>query len=151
MKINLKTAFTIFSAVGLSYACLFVFGNLGGILAYKDLGVLPELKLNLLKIIFFTALTLSIFYLVQKLVSHDKYSLKALFFIGVIDLVIVRHLTSIGTYISIGDLLRDTHGINWYAMDYAGWAITMSLFLISIVGAVLFFVTGRVFNRRLRK
>ena len=72
-------------------------------------------------------------------------------FIGIIDLVVVYHLPSMGTYIGMGDVLRDTHGINWYHMDFGGWAITLVVFSLSIIGSILLFLANTIFKRGPRK
>ncbi len=49
-------------------------------------------------------------------------------------------------YIRIGDYLRDTHGINWYYMDYGGYLMTGMLLLTSIYSAIGFFLAGKLVN-----
>ena len=151
MKLNNKIILSFLLALGLSYFFLFAFGNLGQIVAYKDLGTLPQLKLTLLQILIFAIMTLSNFYILRNFIPRRKHTAKTLFFIGIIDLVVVYHLPSMGTYIGMGDVLRDTHGINWYHMDFGGWAITLVVFSLSIIGSILLFLANTIFKRGPRK
>lgn len=153
MKITRKTVISLLILSAISYACLFRIGNLGSIVAYQELGVLPGLKLTFLQLSLFLVFALSNFYILSefmKLRQGDISRFKRIIFIGVADVIVVWHLTTIATYISIGDSLRDTHGINWYYMDYAGWAITMGIFLLSFIGAILLFAETHYFHKKLR-
>ncbi len=151
-----KSIRSILLAFGLSYLLLFALGNLGDIVANNDFGIVPQLKLSVLQIFTFISVALCNFYIIENFMAPRKNSIKNLLFIGLMDLVVVYHVTvyyiaSMGSYIGIGDILRDVHGINWYYMDYGGWGMTLAFFLLSVVGALLLFFMNVILNRRHKK
>lgn len=140
-----------FISILLSYISLFILGNLDDIIAYENIAHISKYKLILLQSSLFFVMTLTNSYILFKIIQMNKNIFKSIFFVGIADIVFISHVVSIGIYIQLGDYLRDIHGINWYTMDWAGWAITFGIFFLSVFGAILLFLTGRLFSKKPRE
>jgi|GEM_PF-3774482 len=136
-----------------SFSLLYIFGSLGQIQAYYDPSNISTQKLFGLHIFFFLTLTLSLYRIVQELF---KFNLKQnIVMIGIIAISFLLSYKIISipdsqghvvgfSYILVGDYLRDVHGINIYFMDWAGWAVTIVLYITGIFTSLLFEVFKKI-------
>lgn len=141
-----KSAYLVLLAAGLSYFFLFVIGNLGYLKTSTNFGDLPLAKLVLFETLIFISMTTSNFYILSNFLPKRNHSVKSLLFIFIFDLLICYHFLSIAVYIQLGDVLRDNLGINWYYMDYSGWALTACVYMLSLVGSLLVLQTKIIQN-----
>lgn len=148
--------FNILISAALSVLFLYILGNLYQVRAYSSPSNLPTIKLILLNIFLLLTIFFSLYFLVKEFL---EFRMIRIFFIlstiagsFLLSYKIISIPDSHGyivgfSYVLIGDYLRDSHGINIYFMDWAGWAITMVLYLSSIFSFFIFEASKKIFPK----
>ncbi len=159
MTITSRITLRVIISLVLTFLLLYVIGNLSQVKSYTQEINLPIIKLVLLNAFLFITMSISLYFLIDEFL---KFRLKQnIFLIGIIAISLFLaysmmavpdtqgHVVGL-SYILVGDYLRDTHGINIYFMDWAGWAITMVLYLTAIFSFLIFEASKRFLPRLFR-
>jgi hypothetical protein len=145
-------------AIFITLFCLYIFGNAGQIVGYKNNFYLPSIKLLFFHLFILVTMSISNYYLIDEFLHFKIGKNLLIIFIGIVSAVLALFSLPMRTnfliplgYVPIGEYLRDVHGINWFFMDWAGWSITMSLYLTSMYAALILKLMNTTLLKRTQK